>query len=69
LPLAALTRADPFLGRDGGSSKGKDSKVGKTGAAVPGWVGSDQDSKYSKQIRDDGAVDADTVVALDNDRL
>lgn len=31
-------------------------------------MGSDQDSKYTKRIRDDGAVDADTVVALDNDR-
>ena len=65
--IGELTRADTFLGREGESSKGKDSK-GKTVAGVPGWVGSDQDTKYSKQIRDDGAVDADTVVALDNDR-
>jgi len=30
-------------------------------------VGSDDDGKYSKRVRDDGAVDADSVVALDDD--
>lgn len=47
---------------------GRDGQADKTGAAVPGWVGSDDDGKYSKRVRDDGAVDADSVVALDDDR-
>jgi len=55
-----------FAGRDG--QVAKTGAAGAAGAAVPGWVGSDDDGKYSKRIRDDGAVDADSVVALDNDR-
>ena len=40
---------------------------GKSAAAVPGWIGGGQnDAKYSKIIRDDGAVDADSVVELDD---
>ena len=39
----------------------------KSAAAVPGWIGGgENDAKYSKIIRDDGAVDADSVVELDD---
>lgn len=37
-------------------------------APVPGWVGGSDDKKYSSRIRDDGAVDADSVVDLQDDR-
>jgi len=47
-------------------AKHEDVREGGKVPAVPGWVGGNSDKKYSSRILDDGAVDADSVVDLDD---
>jgi hypothetical protein len=70
-PLAASVASSNAAASTGGSAPAvakapvKNKEVDDV-KAVPGWVASKEDKKYSSRIRDDGAVDADSVVDLDN---
>jgi hypothetical protein len=70
-PLAASVASSNAAASTGGSAPAvaksplKNKEVDNV-KAVPGWVASKEDKKYSSRIRDDGAVDADSVVDLDN---